>query len=107
MRRAVGPPWVTVHVVRDLVRLPKAHLHVHLESTIRWSTLRELAEANGVPVPDRPPAVFTGGLPGFVEHNGLIRDCLRRPADFTRIAREFCADELAQGTRYVEVSFSA
>jgi adenosine deaminase len=93
--------------VRDLVRLPKAHLHVHLESTVRRSTLRELAEANGLPVPGPPPAVFTGGLPGFVEHNGLIRDCLRRPEDFTRIAREYRADELAEGTRYAEVSFSA
>jgi adenosine deaminase len=93
--------------VRDLIRLPKAHLHAHLESTVRLSTLRELAEANGLRVPAPPPPVFDGGLPAFVEHNGLVRDCLRRPADFTRIAREYCADELAQGTRYAEVSFSA
>jgi len=35
-------------VARDLHALPKAHLHVHLESTVRPDTLRELAEANGV-----------------------------------------------------------
>jgi len=84
----------------------RAHLHVHLESAIRWTTLADLAAANGVPVPTRPAAGFAG-LPAFVEHNQLIRDCLRTPADFARVAREFCADEAADGTGYVEVSFSA
>jgi adenosine deaminase len=84
----------------------RAHLHVHLESAIRWSTLGELAARNGVPVPSRPNAGFAG-LPAFVEHNQLVRDCLRTPADFSRIAREFCADEAADGTGYVEVSFTA
>jgi hypothetical protein len=36
----------------DLAQLPKAHLHAHLESAVRWSTLREIAAANGVPHPD-------------------------------------------------------
>src|SRR5438270_5327014 len=42
-------------IMRDLAALPKAHLHVHLESTIRPGTLRELGEANGVDVPAEPP----------------------------------------------------
>ncbi|KAA2253836.1 adenosine deaminase [Solihabitans fulvus] len=93
--------------MRDLTLLPKAHLHVHLESTVRWSTLREIGAANGVAVPERdgPPAF--AGFAEFADHNALVRDCLRRPADFTRVAREFCADEAAQGTRYVEVTFTA
>jgi adenosine deaminase len=36
-----------------------------------------------------------------------VRNCLRRTEDFTRVAREFCADEAAQGTRYAEVTFTA
>jgi len=94
--------------VRDLARLPKAHLHVHLESTIRWPTLRELGSANGVEVPEHLAggAAFDG-FRDFGDNNGLIRACLRRPADFARVAREFCADEAAQGTSYAEVSFSA
>lgn len=91
--------------MRDLVALPKAHLHVHLESTIRPETLREIAAANGVAVPERS-AEFAG-FRQFGDHNALVRDCLRRPADFARIAREFCADEAAQGSRYVEVTFTA
>jgi adenosine deaminase len=84
----------------------RAHLHVHLESAIRWETLAELAVANGVTVPARPATGFAG-LPAFVDHNQLVRDCLRTPADFARVAREFCADEAADGTGYVEVSFTA
>ncbi|MBA9005767.1 adenosine deaminase [Thermomonospora cellulosilytica] len=94
--------------MRDLLTLPKAHLHVHLESTVRPATLREIAAANGLPVPpDPPPGGAFGGFAGFFAYNDLVRACLRTPADFHRIAREFCHDEAAQGTAYAEVSFSA
>jgi adenosine deaminase len=91
--------------MRDLATLPKAHLHVHLESTIRPGTLRELGEANGIDVPAEPP-VFDG-FRAFADYNALVRACLRRPEDFERIAREYCEDEAAQGTRYAEVTFTA
>jgi adenosine deaminase len=93
---------------RDLALLPKAELHVHLESTIRWTTLRELAAAAGVtiPAPENGPLVFNGFRP-FADHNTLVRACLRRPEDFRRVAVEFCADEAGQGTRYAEVTFTA
>jgi adenosine deaminase len=94
--------------MRDLLLLPKAHLHVHLESTIRGATLREIGAATGVPVPAPPdgPVVFDG-FRQFADHNSLVRTCLRRPEDFHRVAVEFCADEAAQGTRYAEVTFTA
>lgn len=94
--------------MRDLRALAKAHLHVHLESTVRWSTLRELGDANGVPVPEHLAggAVFHG-FRAFGDANARIRACLCTPDDFHRIALEFCADEAAQGTAYTEVSFSA
>jgi adenosine deaminase len=85
--------------------LPKAHLHVHLESTVRWGTLLEIGAANGVDVPDR--AGTLGDFASFFAQNDLVRACLRRPADFRRIAYEFCADESAQGVQYAEVSFTA
>lgn len=91
--------------MRDLAALPKAHLHVHLESTVRAGTLAELADRHGVDVPAR-----TGPFDGFAQfaaHNGAVRDCLRRAEDFSRIAYEFCAEEAAQGTRYAEVTFTA
>jgi adenosine deaminase len=91
--------------MRDLSLLPKAHLHVHLESTIRWATLREIGDRNGVTVPAEGGAF--GGFGQFAVHNELVRNCLRRHEDFTRIAAEFCADEAADGTRYAEVTFTA
>jgi len=90
--------------MRDVALLPKAHLHVHPESTIRWATLREIGERNGVSVPGRGGAF--AGFRQFAEHNELVRSCLRRPEDFARIAAEFCADEAADGTRYAEVTFT-
>ncbi len=91
--------------MRDLLRLPKAHLHVHLESTVRWGTLQEIGAANGVEMPDR--AGTFGDFASFFAQNDLVRACLRRPADFRRIAYEFCADESGQGVQYAEVSFTA
>lgn len=99
----------TTAVPRDLRTLPKAHLHVHLESTVRWATLAEIGAANGVRIPE----YLVGGghafesFADFFAQNDLVRSCLRRPADFRRIAYEFCADEAADGTRYAEVSFTA
>ena len=58
---------------RDLVALPKAHLHVHLESTIRPATLAELGD-----VPALPP-VFAG-FGAFADYNAAVRACLRTAA---------------------------
>ncbi|GAA3963467.1 adenosine deaminase [Actinomadura viridis] len=94
--------------MRDLASLPKAHLHVHLESTVRWPTLREIGKANGVTFPEHLEAGHTfGGFADFFVQNDLVRSSLRRAEDFRRIAYEYCEDEAAQGTRYAEVSFTA
>jgi hypothetical protein len=78
--------------VPDLRSLPKAHLHVHAESTVRPSTLRELA--HGLPAP--PPRTRFDGFRDFGDHGGLVRACLRSPADFTRVGTELMQDEAAQ-----------
>jgi adenosine deaminase len=95
--------------MRDLRRLPKAELHVHLESTVRTSTLREIARSNGVNIPPHLAGGehSFGGFADFFAHNALVRACLCRAQDFRRIAVEFCEDAAAEGTRYAEVSFTA
>ncbi|MBM7774573.1 adenosine deaminase [Actinokineospora baliensis] len=90
--------------MRDLITLPKAHLHVHLESTARAATVAHWAARDGVPVP--PGGPFPG-FRAFADRNALVRGLLRSPEDFHRLAVEFCADEAAQGTRYAEVTFTA
>ena len=91
--------------MRDLATLPKAHLHVHLEGAARPATLRELAAAHGLPTPASAPPYRSFGE--FFAAKDLARRCLVRPADFRRVAVEFCEDEAAQGVRHAEVSFTA
>ncbi|MFI7107730.1 adenosine deaminase [Nonomuraea sp. NPDC050227] len=86
--------------MRNLRLLPKAHLHVHLESTVRPATVRELG---GPPEPEGPFADFRE----FADQRAKVRGLLRTPEHFRRVALEFCEDEAAQGTRYVEVTFTA
>jgi adenosine deaminase len=92
-------------VMRDVATLPKAHLHVHLEGSIRAQTVRELAARYGMAHPNSNGTF--DGLAGFLAAMRQVRQCLRTPEDFRRVAVEFCTDEAASGTRYAEVSFAA
>jgi adenosine deaminase len=79
--------------VRDLRQLPKAHLHTHLESTIRPDTIRQLG--GDPPVRDQPFTSFRE----FADRRAGVRALLRDYRHFRRIAEEFCQDEAAQGVR--------
>lgn len=87
--------------MRDLRLLPKAHLHTHLESTIRGTTIRDLG--GEPPTQDEPFESFTE----FADQRAAARGLLRNRRHFRRIAEEFCQDEAAQGVRYAEVTFTA
>ncbi|TDD43004.1 adenosine deaminase [Nonomuraea terrae] len=86
--------------MRDVRSLPKAHLHVHLESTVRPRTVRDLG---GAAEPERVFPTFRE----FADQRARVRELLRTAEHFRRVAVEFCEDEAAQGTRYVEVTFTA
>lgn len=75
---------------------------------MRPSTILELAERNGAPVPAgvRDGAFTFDGFEDFVVQYTRSYQCLREPDDFRRIGYEFCEDAAAQGTRYAEVTFS-
>ena len=94
--------------MRDLARLPKAELHIHLEGSIRTDTIRELAERQGLAVPQAlgPDGWSFDHADHFIEQYGVACDLLNTLEDFRRIAREFCADLAANGVRYAEVVFS-
>jgi adenosine deaminase len=87
--------------VRDLRLLPKAHLHTHLESTVRPGTISDLG--GEPPASDRPFTSFRE----FADQRAAVRALLVDPQHFRRIAEEFCQDEAAQAVRYAEVTFTA
>src|SRR5574341_513590 len=94
--------------MRDLIRLPKAHLHVHLEGSMRPTTVADLARRHGVELPDglREGRYEFHDFRHFIDEWVAGLRCLRRPEDLRRIAYELCEDQAADGVRYAEVSFS-
>ena len=94
--------------LRDLRALPKVDLHVHLEGSMRSSTLLELCERDG----RRPPPALGEDGYHFVDFLDFLAQyaaacaCLSRIDDFRRIAYEFCEDEAREGVRWAEVTFT-
>jgi adenosine deaminase len=95
-------------------RIPKVHLHCHLEGSLRASTFVELADKHGVPL--RYKSDLEGVDPAdpyrfetfqeFLYIFAAVSRALREPADFARLAREFVADAIAQNVIYGELFVS-
>jgi aminodeoxyfutalosine deaminase len=100
-------------------RLPKIHLHCHLEGTLRAETFVELAGKHGVPlryhreVPqpgdDRVEPADPYRFKNFQEFLWLfaaVSRSLHDPEDYARLAREFVEDALPQRVVYGELFIS-
>ncbi len=87
---------------RDLLALPKAHLHLHMEGGMRPSTLAELAHKYGMAV---PVVRGFGSFPMFADMYVAACEVLREPADLTRLVDETLDDAAAAGAVYIEPSF--
>jgi adenosine deaminase len=103
-------------------RIPKIHLHCHLEGTLRPATFVEMAEKHGVGLRYRPDTA--GGERGsqgdtdptdpyrfesmgeFLYLFAAVSRSLREPSDYARLAAEFVDDALAQGVIYGELFVS-
>ncbi|WP_412517430.1 adenosine deaminase family protein [Actinomadura madurae] len=96
---AAGPA-----VVARLARLPKADLHLHLETAMRWTTLATLRARAGEALPSRPVA---GVLEDFEPVRAAVAGVLRAPERWARLADEVLSDYLAQGVVHLEPSFVA
>jgi adenosine deaminase len=99
-------------------RIPKIHLHCHLEGSLRGSTFVELAAKHGVPLRYHPQSESVAGAvdPGdpyrfadfaeFLYIFAAVSRSLRHPQDYARLASEFVEDALAQGVIYGELFVS-
>ncbi len=96
--------------MRDLARLPKAHLHLHFTGSMRPETLRELAASYAVRLPHalvdgealRVPATERGWF-RFQRLYDAARACVRSAADMRRIVLEAAADDAAEGSGRLEI----
>jgi len=98
-------------VFRDLVALPKAHLHLHFTGSMRHTTLLELAYANGVTLPEalrgaKPPDLAATEVRGWFRFQRLYdaaRAVVRTPADVRRLVLEAAEDDAAEGSGWLEL----
>jgi adenosine deaminase len=97
--------------LRDLLALPKAHLHLHFTGSMRHATLVELAERDGIGLPDAlvddwPPRLSAADEKGWFRFQRLYdvaRSVLRTESDVRRLVREAAEDDRSEGGRWLEL----
>lgn len=95
-------------------RIPKIHLHCHLEGSLRSSTFVELADKRGVSLRykqsgagvDRSDPYRFESFAEFLLIFAAVSRSLREPEDYARMAREFVEDALGQRVIYGELFIS-
>ena len=102
-------------IARELIAaLPKTDLHVHLDGSLRLSTLIELAKAQGVELPSYTETglhelVFKAryqDLPDYLHGFKYTCAVLRDLEALERVAYELAHDNMDEGVRYIEVRFA-
>lgn len=83
---------------RDLRKLPKAHLHLHLEGGMRPSTLADLSQRYSLP----PPPVADGTFATFLTMYSEACIALRSPDDLARLVYEVVEDAATDGAVWIE-----
>jgi len=95
--------------------LPKTDLHVHLDGSLRPSTVRELANRDGLPfgfnTDDDVRAVCQvsekcESLVDYLKVFDITLQIMQRADDIERIAFELAEDAHAENVRYMEVRYS-
>jgi adenosine deaminase len=99
----------------DLIRLlPKTDLHVHLDGSLRLSTLIDLAKSRKVALPSQTEdglldQVFREryrDLPEYLEGFRYTVAVLQDAEALERVTLELCEDAQAEGVRYLEIRFA-
>jgi adenosine deaminase len=92
----------------DVLAVPKAELHVHLEGTATPDLIRRLAARNGVRLPEErlfnPDGSFAwNDFLHFLESYDLAAAAIRTGADYRDVTYEYLAACAAEGAVYVEL----
>ncbi len=100
---------------RELIhRLPKTDLHVHLDGSLRPSTLLELSREDHVELPFRTPdevetymqETAARDLKTYLSVFDLLLSVLQTPEALRRVSYELAEDAARENVRYMEVRFS-
>jgi len=94
--------------------IPKSDLHLHLDGSLRLSTLIELSREAKMKLPSYSEAgmrrlVFKDTYKNLPEYlHGFMYTCavMQDLENLTRIAQELVEDNAAEGVRYIEVRFA-
>lgn len=111
LENTLSEPIITEAFVREL---PKTDLHVHLDGSIRITTLIELAQEYGVELPSYTEGglrelVFKdryGSLGEYLRGFGYTCAVMQSELALERVAYELAEDNMNEGVRYLEVRFA-
>ncbi|GAQ00023.1 adenosine deaminase family protein [Leptolyngbya sp. NIES-2104] len=98
--------------IPEVVEMPKAELHLHLDGAPRWSAVRAALDRHyGTILPETPiwyEPHFR--FASFAEFGALFREYthawLRTPTGYTELIREVLDALIAQSIRYAEINFN-
>ena len=107
---------MTSAITLDLIqKLPKTDLHVHLDGSLRLTTILELAEKQGVALPSHDEAGLRaamhlgencGTLVEYLKGFDVTLSVMQTAESLTRIAYELAEDAAKENVRYMEVRYS-
>jgi adenosine deaminase len=95
-------------------KIPKTDLHLHLDGSLRLTTLIELAKENGIKLPAYDEKglrrlVFKNkysGLTDYLKGFAFTTAVLQTGSALERVGYELAQDNQAEGVRYIEVRFA-
>jgi adenosine deaminase len=105
----------TVLPLEIIERLPKTDLHVHLDGSLRLSTILELAERGRIDLPASEPdglrkamnlGMNCGSLVEYLKAFDVTLRVLQTAESLTRAAYELAEDGARENVRYMEVRYS-
>ncbi|TWP39081.1 adenosine deaminase [Leekyejoonella antrihumi] len=98
-------------MLRSVVALPKAHLHLHFTGSMRIGSVHDLARKHGLSLPDAlrtswPPQLSGADERGWFRFQRLYdaaRHCVQDESDLRRVVREAAEDDATEGSRWLEI----